>query len=185
MGLLMVTMEPPAAMEEEFNDWYDLEHVPERRALPGFRNATRWVCLHGWPRYLALYDLDSPATLQRPEYLAVSAGNVSPWSHRILPRTRGRVRVVAEQMAPGTAELVPATRVATLVVARYAQAPGAAPAIRGLLQSRCFRQLKEGADTWVLAAFDRVVPVAALQDAFDALGGRGALAVNAYVPYLR
>jgi hypothetical protein len=37
----------------------------------------------------------------------------------------------------------------------------------------------------VLAAFDRVVPVAALQDAFDALGGRGALAVNAYVPYLR
>lgn len=185
MGLLMVTMEPPPAMEEEFNDWYDLEHIPERQGLPGFRNATRWVCLHGWPRYLALYDLDSPATMHRPEYLAVSADNVSPWSHRVLPRTRGRVRIVAEQVAPGTAELVPSAGVATLVVARYAQAPVAAPAIRGLVQSRCFRQVEGGAATWVLAAFDRVVPIAALQDAFDALGGAGALAVNGYVPYVR
>jgi len=52
-GLLLVTMEPTAAMQEEFNDWYDQEHIPERIALPGFLSATRWVCLQGWPRYLA------------------------------------------------------------------------------------------------------------------------------------
>ena len=101
MGLLLVTMEPPPAMAEEFHDWYDTEHVPERLALPGFRNATRWVCVQGWPRYLALYDLDSPAMLDTPEYRAVAGDNVSPWSHRVLPRTVGRTRIVAEQVEPG------------------------------------------------------------------------------------
>ena len=29
-GLLLATMEPMPGFEEEFNDWYDTEHVPER-----------------------------------------------------------------------------------------------------------------------------------------------------------
>ncbi len=44
-GLLLVTMEPPASLEDEFNDWYDTEHAPQRRALPGFESASRWACL--------------------------------------------------------------------------------------------------------------------------------------------
>eukprot|EP01034_Spumella_vulgaris_P005546 gene5546-7080_t len=100
-GLLLVTMEPPAGLEEEFNDWYDTEHFPQRRALPGFESASRWVCLQGWPRWLAVYDLASPAALATPAYAAVSAGNSTPWSKRILPRTIGRQRIVAEQMGKG------------------------------------------------------------------------------------
>ena len=55
-GLLLVTMEPPASLEDEFNDWYDTEHFPQRRGLPGFESASRWVCIEGWPRWAALYD---------------------------------------------------------------------------------------------------------------------------------
>src|SRR3546814_3022829 len=51
-GFLMVTMEPPAAIEEEFNDWYDTEHVPERAAVDGFETAQRYVCVDGFPRYI-------------------------------------------------------------------------------------------------------------------------------------
>ena len=40
-GLLLTITEPPPAMEEEFNAWYDTEHLAERRAIPGFRSALR------------------------------------------------------------------------------------------------------------------------------------------------
>jgi hypothetical protein len=29
-GLRLAMMEPPPAVEEEFQDWYDTEHFPER-----------------------------------------------------------------------------------------------------------------------------------------------------------
>ena len=29
--------------EDEFNDWYDLEHIPERERVPGFLKAQRWI----------------------------------------------------------------------------------------------------------------------------------------------
>jgi len=29
-------------MEEEFNAWYDSEHIPERLSIAGFRSARRW-----------------------------------------------------------------------------------------------------------------------------------------------
>ena len=63
-ALLLVTMEAPASFEEEFNDWYDFEHLPQRLAMPGFENGGRFVCLEGWPRWLALYDLSSRAALE-------------------------------------------------------------------------------------------------------------------------
>ena len=92
-AILLVIMEPPASLEEEFNDWYDTEHFPQRRALPGFLAGARWVCLEGWPRWAALYDLASLDALSTLEYKAVSAGNSTPWSRRILPRTSGRERL--------------------------------------------------------------------------------------------
>jgi hypothetical protein len=36
MGLMLALMEPPDGLGEEFADWYDTEHLPQRRGLPGF-----------------------------------------------------------------------------------------------------------------------------------------------------
>ena len=71
-GLLLTITEPPPAMEEEFNAWYDTEHLAERLAIPGFRSAQRWVAdvAPGEGRYLATYELDSPEVLSSREYLA-------------------------------------------------------------------------------------------------------------------
>src|SRR4029450_2653304 len=44
-GLLLATMEPPANIEEEFQDWYDTEHFPERQTCAGFETARRFVCV--------------------------------------------------------------------------------------------------------------------------------------------
>lgn len=197
-GLLLVTMEPPAPMEEEFNDWYDTEHFPQRRGLPGFESASRWVCLQGWPRWLALYDLTSTAAVETPEYAAVSGPNSTPWSRRVLPRTVGRSRVVAEQVAPGAALSRNPEEVGRLLVARFTalhavQEPAvadqlvrASAGMEGLLQLRLFRaEGRGGADLWTLAEFDRPVGAEALAARFGEAAGIGARLLNLYAPYHR
>lgn len=189
-AMLIVTMEPPADLEDEFNDWYDLEHFPQRAALPGFGACSRWVCLEGWPRYLALYDLETAAALETPEYLAVSGEGATPWSRRVLPRTLGRLRVVAESAAEaGATGAAPGEgRIARLLAARYPQpGPDAARALLkvalpGLAGTHC---LRAGADLWLLARFDRPVLLPPLIDAFGTASGVGASLFNLYVPYLR
>src|SRR5215468_1722531 len=101
-GLLLVLMQPPAGLEEEFQAWYDTEHVPERAALPGFKTALRYVCLSGYPRYLAIYDLDSIGALETPEYQAVSGTHFSPWTKRFTSRVQV-YRITADQIYPGDA----------------------------------------------------------------------------------
>ena len=84
-GLLLTQTEPPPAMEEEFNAWYDLEHLPERLSIPGFRSARRWVAdrAPGEGKYFATYELDSLAVLSSPEYLRFFE-KPTPWTKRCL-----------------------------------------------------------------------------------------------------
>jgi hypothetical protein len=92
---LLVLMQPSPTFEEEFNDWYDTDHVPERLAVPGFLAARRYVCLTGWPAYLVIYDLNDLATLASPAYLQVAEGQYTPWTRRVLARVRVRRDAVA------------------------------------------------------------------------------------------
>jgi hypothetical protein len=105
-GLLFTLTEPPPAMEEEFNAWYDEEHLPERLAIPGFRSARRWVSGRS---YLATYELDSLAVLSSAPYLA-RYQNQTPWSRRCLGKCVVFKRWACEQIAPGDAEPQPAAR---------------------------------------------------------------------------
>ena len=104
-GLLLTITEPPPAMEEEFNAWYDTEHLAERLAIPGFRSALRWTLddASGAGKYLATYELDSAAVLESPDYLA-RYNNQSPWSRRCLAKTVVFKRWACEQVEPGTAD---------------------------------------------------------------------------------
>ena len=103
MGLLLTMTEPPPAMDEEFNAWYDTEHMAERLAIPGFLSARRWVrdCKPGEGRYLATYELNSPGVLETPEYLARVGDNFTPWSKRCLGKTAVFRRWACEQVVPG------------------------------------------------------------------------------------
>jgi len=105
-GLLLTMTEPPAYMEEEFNAWYDTEHLPERLSIPGFLSARRWVadCRPGDGKYLATYELESPAVLVSPAYLAFFE-KPTPWTKRCLDKTVVFKRWACEQISPGNAEL--------------------------------------------------------------------------------
>lgn len=80
-GLLAVIIEVEPADEDELNRWYDSEHIPEKRATPGFRSARRFRDVEHPGRYLALYELDDPEAVISPEYMAQA---MSPWSERVM-----------------------------------------------------------------------------------------------------
>ena len=195
-GLLLVTMEPPASLEDEFNDWYDTEHFPQRRGLPGFESASRWVCIEGWPRWAALYDLESVGVLDSPAYHAVSGPNSTPWSKRILPRTIGRMRVVAEQVAPGDALIGAQGEISRLLVAKYPCRAGTASIVdalastakryKGVLQLRAFRSHFDGAsDTIAVVEFDRPLDAMSVHSSFGEVADVSARMLNLYAPYFR
>ena len=103
IGLLFATMEPPANIEEEFQDWYDTEHFPERQSCPGFLTANRFVCIDGWPRYLAMYDLTDVEVLRGDGYRKIAHERYSAWTHRIIPKVTGQYRAEGVQVYPGDA----------------------------------------------------------------------------------
>ena len=144
-GLLLTITEPPPAMEEEFNAWYDTEHLAERLAIPGFRSTRRWVagCAPGEGKYLATYELDSPAVLSSPEYLA-RFQNQSPWSRRCLGKAVVFRRWACEQVEPGDADPHPQAK--AIAFSTFAVA------LPGVLQARTFKA--SSGETIVLQELD-------------------------------
>lgn len=114
-GFLLVMMQCPPAMEEEFNAWYDTEHIPERLAVPGILTGLRYVCVSGNPRYLAMYDLERPDVMESPAYLKVAHANSSPWTKRVTSRVKV-YRSAGAQVWPGDRVT---GRCARLVVLRF------------------------------------------------------------------
>jgi hypothetical protein len=113
-GFLLVLMQPPLAIEEEFNAWYDTEHVPERLAVPGVESALRFCSTTGAaPKYLAMYDLAAESVLDTDAYKNVAGANSSPWTKRVTGRTKV-YRSVGHQIFPGNAITIRSAR-ATIV----------------------------------------------------------------------
>jgi hypothetical protein len=102
-GILIAAMEFSDVAEDEFHDWYDTEHVPERLRVPGFLNASRWIGIANPKVSVALYDLDTVGVLHSPPYQAVGGGNGSPWTKRVTGRTKSIIRLEGEQVRPGDA----------------------------------------------------------------------------------
>ncbi len=101
MGLLVAGFDRSAVAADEFNDWYDTEHIPERKRVKGFVNCERWLGAEDSNISIATYDLESPAVLQSPAYRAIAGANLSPWSKRIIGKCRRICRFEAEQLTPG------------------------------------------------------------------------------------
>jgi hypothetical protein len=69
-ALLVVVVDVLPEHEDEFNRWYDEEHIPEKEATPGFRSARRFRSHDRPGRYLAVYEIDNADVVTNPEYMA-------------------------------------------------------------------------------------------------------------------
>lgn len=79
-GLCISAMEVDPAIEEEFNEWYNEEHMPLMDAVPGMLAARRFRAVSGLPRYVAVYHLESPEVYKQPSWYEA---NQTPWIRRI------------------------------------------------------------------------------------------------------
>ena len=85
-GLLMVWVDVPENKEEEFNKWYNEEHLAEILAIDGVLNAARYEAFKSGPKHLACYELETP------EVVGGEAWNnrvPSEWAQKIGPRIIG------------------------------------------------------------------------------------------------
>ncbi|HVZ10150.1 hypothetical protein [Rhodopila sp.] len=103
-GLLLVAFDFTNAHEDEFHDWYDLEHVPERQRVAGFGLCERWISTQNPKQAVASYDLDSLSVLDSPAYRAIAGDNLSVWSKRMTKICRRLLRFDGEQTLPGNAD---------------------------------------------------------------------------------
>ena len=87
--LHLVRMDVAHDHEKTFNDVYDQEHVPGLRAVPGVVKATRYRQPSPTDaRYIAAYEIESPAVLQSPQWkVAAEAGR---WPMDVRPHTMNR-----------------------------------------------------------------------------------------------
>ena len=122
-GILIAAMNMAGAAEDEFHDWYDTEHLPERERLPGFLVCRRWLGATDPKISVATYDLDAVGVLQSPAYRAIAGDNLSPWSQRVTARVERLMRFEGEQLLPG--DLLPPADAGGLLVNAMSVDPAA------------------------------------------------------------
>ncbi len=103
-GILLVGFDYTNAHADEFHDWYDLEHVPERQRVPGFGLCERWISVANPKQAVATYDLESLSVLESAPYRAIAFENLSVWSKRVTAMCQRLIRFDGEQTLPGTAD---------------------------------------------------------------------------------
>ena len=86
-GLLMVWCDVPSDREDEFNRWYNEEHIAEILAVPGVLNAARYEAVKGGPKHLACYELESPAAVLGDSF---TKRTKSKWSETMGPTLIGQ-----------------------------------------------------------------------------------------------
>jgi hypothetical protein len=92
-GMLITSMNVDPIHEDEFNLWYDREHLAERVAIDGFIEARRWVAEDADPKYFATYSTAAFSDLSSPSYSQALA-NQTQWSLENLARFQNMIRVV-------------------------------------------------------------------------------------------
>lgn len=83
LAALIVVIDFTGVPADEFDDWYDTEHLPERRELPGWLSGARYLAADGRSLSVALYDLDSLDALASEAYQRLVTSASSPWRDRV------------------------------------------------------------------------------------------------------
>jgi hypothetical protein len=105
--VFIVSMDVAPEKEALFIEIYDREHVPYLLKVPGVRSATRLriepatdkiggetkqMTGEGMPRYMAIYEIDSPDVLISSAW--AEAGEQGSWAAEVRPFTSNRHHVV-------------------------------------------------------------------------------------------
>ncbi len=97
--LYVVMMDVEPGKEAEFNEIYDKEHIPVLLKVPGVLRAARYkTSTEGVPRYVAIYELESPDVPDSEAFR--KASDSGEWPHKVRPHTKNRSRIVYTRINP-------------------------------------------------------------------------------------
>jgi len=101
--ILVVMMDVDPEHEDEFNEWYNDEHLPERLEIPGYVSARRFKLEEGEGvlKYLCIWELEDGSPLQSEQYKAQRA-RPSQLRDRANVHIRQRMRGLYKQIYPLT-----------------------------------------------------------------------------------
>jgi len=78
---------------DDFHQWHNHEHMPERVGIPGFRRGRRYAAVASAPEYFNLYEADSPEVLGGQDYLN-RLNAPTEWTRRVVPSFRNVSRSI-------------------------------------------------------------------------------------------
>jgi hypothetical protein len=78
--LYIVHTDIPDYIVDEYNAWYDEEHLPRLVTVPGILRARRYVAQGANPRYLTAYDLTDRDAFESPAGLKARK---TPWTEKM------------------------------------------------------------------------------------------------------
>src|SRR5581483_8016868 len=90
-GFLVVRMDVDPQHEQDFNAWYNEEHLPALCTVPGVIGARRFRATEGTPAYMATYYLTNPDVTKSEAWTRAIS---TPWSARVRPAFRNLWRTV-------------------------------------------------------------------------------------------
>ncbi len=93
MGIVAIWHDLLPEARDDFHEWHDREHMPERVGIPGFRRGRRYVAISGTPEYFNLYEADSAEVLAGQDYLN-RLNAPTPWTQRVVPSFRNVARSI-------------------------------------------------------------------------------------------
>ena len=79
--------------KDDFYEWHNREHMPERVGIPGFRRGRRYIAVEGTPEFFNLYEAGSPEVLGGRDYLD-RLNAPTEWTRRVVPSFRNVARSV-------------------------------------------------------------------------------------------
>jgi hypothetical protein len=79
--------------KDDFYEWHNQEHMPERVGISGFRRGRRYIAVEGTPEFFNLYEADHPEVLGGRDYLD-RLNAPTEWTKRVVPSFRNVARSV-------------------------------------------------------------------------------------------
>lgn len=91
LGVVAIWHDLLPEAKDNFYEWHNREHMPERAGIPGFRRGRRYVATAGAPEYFNLYEADSPEVLNGIDYLS-RLNRPTPWTREVVASFRSVAR---------------------------------------------------------------------------------------------
>ena len=89
-GLMLVFVDVPSEHEEEFNEWYNTEHLQELMSVPGILNCARYEAVKSGPKHLAVYEFENAQVIDTD---AFKNRPITPWAQKVGPRAIATTRI--------------------------------------------------------------------------------------------